>query len=181
MRVPDAPDPINPEPSGEPKPVTQVLVVGADPDNRRQLSAILASGGFTVSVVGRGDQVTAHARQADAVILDVSSLGQRYGREVHRSLRTDARTIWQPILLVGRRATRLDLEAGLVGASYYLARPFPASVLLSRLGYLIEHAAVANAALAGLTAAVQPGHTGAGGPTPPPTGPPAHRPAGLTA
>ncbi|MEN3356171.1 MAG: two-component system, OmpR family, phosphate regulon response regulator PhoB [Mycobacteriales bacterium] len=151
--------------------MTRVLVVGCDPEHRRQLSGILESAGFAVSGVNGGEQVPAYARQVDAVIVDVASLGHRYGREVHRLLRTDARTAWLPILLVGWHTARLDLEAGLVGASYYLARPFTPTVLLSRLSHLIMHAAVATAALAGLVTPVQTGPVGAGG-CPPPTGPP---------
>jgi DNA-binding response OmpR family regulator len=158
--------------------VTRVLVVGCDPEHRRQLTGILESAGFAVSGACHGEQVAAQAGQADAVIVDVASLGHRYGREVHRLLRTDARTTRLPILLVGWQAARLELEAGLVGASYYLTRPFTASVLLSRLSHLIMHAAVATAALAGLSGPVQTGHTGADGCTPtaavpgPPAGPP---------
>jgi DNA-binding response OmpR family regulator len=144
--------------------VTRVLVVDSDPGSRRALSEMLESAGFTTAeltaelatgAAGIVAQVASAATHAEAVILDVGWLGRPDGRAVHHSLRADARTAWLPILLVGWHAG-WNLEVGLAGASYYLARPFTPTVLRSRLRHLIRHAAVATAALAGL-AAVQTG------------------------
>jgi DNA-binding response OmpR family regulator len=144
--------------------VTRVLVIDSDPEHRRQLSGILEAAGFTVAGAAAGEQVALLARDADAVILDESSIGRQYGQELHRSLRAGVRTARLPILLIGWHATCRDLEAGPAGGSYYLTRPFTASGLLARLSHLMVHTAVATAALAGLGGAVRTGQSGTGGP-----------------
>jgi DNA-binding response OmpR family regulator len=138
--------------------VTRVLILDRDPDIRRLLLSILEPAGFTVPAGGTTAGMLADADQADAVILDVSSLGRRPTAQVHHLLRTDARTTWLPVLAVGWHATGQDVGIGpATGTSYYLARPFTAAVLLSRLSHLIVHAAITSAALAGLTGSI---HTG---------------------
>lgn len=132
--------------------MSRVLVIEQNPDNRRLLIDVLRSGGFAASAVDTAGPVLAEAVGAEAVLLDVTSLGRQDAGELHRLLRADARTARLPVLAVGRDAADWDLGMEpAAGATYYLAQPFTAAALLSRLRHLIVHAALADAALAGLT------------------------------
>jgi CheY-like chemotaxis protein len=144
--------------------VTRVLVFDRNSEHRRMLVGILETAGFTASAAGAPAEALAAAGRADAVLIDVSSVGRQAAGELHHLLRTDVRTARLPVLAIGWQTTGWDLGSwASSGASYYLARPFTTAALVSRLNHLIVHAAITAAALAGVadvTAGPRPGRVG---------------------
>ena len=123
--------------------MAKVLVVDDDADMRPLLRVTLNKLGHTPALAARGEEglQMAESGEYDAVILDVM-MPDIDGYEVTRRLRANPRTADLPILILTARAQSADYDSAIeAGADAYLAKPFEAEVLNSRLGELLRQAA----------------------------------------
>jgi DNA-binding response OmpR family regulator len=141
---------------------TTVLAVDDTADSRDLLSTILDRAGFAVLTAATGREALAAARDADAVLLDVS-LPDLSGIEVCRLLRADPATAGTPMLLVSGYATVRDVRDGLdAGADAYLSKPYSAAQLVGQLRHVLEATRADRAAAAATAAALAGFGAGAG-------------------
>jgi CheY-like chemotaxis protein len=121
-----------------------VLIVEDDPDTRTLYRELLTVSGFRVAEAHNGFQALDKARELhpDAVITDIGVPGMD-GFEFSRALRgsPDTRTI--PILAITGHAEYLTEPARVrtAGINQVLAKPCPASRLVSELRHLLAPAA----------------------------------------
>jgi two-component system, OmpR family, response regulator len=116
----------------------KILVV----EDERKIATFVQKGlkefGFTVDVIGRGDQALDVILQTpfDAVVLDIMLPG-RDGLSVLRALRDRSNAV--PVLILTARGEIRDKVEGLdQGADDYLAKPFSIEELAARLRALIR-------------------------------------------
>jgi DNA-binding response OmpR family regulator len=116
----------------------RILVV----EDERKIATFVQKGlkefGFTVDVIGRGDQALDVILQTpfDAVVLDIMLPG-RDGLSVLRALRDRSNAV--PVLILTARGEIRDKVEGLdQGADDYLAKPFSIEELAARLRALIR-------------------------------------------
>ena len=117
-----------------------ILVAEDDRDIADLVAHYLTRAGWTVQIVGSGDEALASARQEpfDAVILDVMLPGLS-GLEVCRGLRADPKTAALPIIIVTARAEETDRIMGLdIGADDYVSKPFSPNELVARVRALLR-------------------------------------------
>ena len=103
----------------------KVLVVEDDPGTARFFSFALESEGYEVinAVNGLAGLKKAQAEIPDLLILDVMLPGLD-GFEVCHRLRSDAKTVDIPVLMISAKAQDVDREMGLkVGANQFLTKP----------------------------------------------------------
>jgi len=128
--------------------MTNILIVEDDADIRQLLVDVLGRAGFAPRALDDGTHVQRYAREADAVILDVSLPG-RSGLDACRSLRADPATARLPVLLLSGYTTDEQIRAGLAaGADAYLVKPFSPAGLVAQLRHLVDPSAASTAALA---------------------------------
>jgi PAS domain S-box-containing protein len=125
----------------------RILVGDADPIIRERLHRVLSSAGCRVEeVTDRRAAFAAIHDLPDLVIAD-AALAMRNGYALLRRLRASAATNWLPVILLAAEpddgARREALEAG---ADDYLAKPFGARELLSRVGLHLAMARVGREA-----------------------------------
>jgi DNA-binding response OmpR family regulator len=136
--------------------MTAVLVIEDDEDNRQLLLDLLGRAGFEVHASSDGEHVLELARQAEAVIVDLSAPGQS-GVDVCRVLRADPAGARLPVVLLSDRAADYQVRAGLAaGADSYLIKPFSPAELVAQLRHLITPDAASTVAVA----AAASGHAG---------------------
>jgi DNA-binding response OmpR family regulator len=119
--------------------VSSVLVVDDDPTLLRIIETVLCSAGLEVSSRNTGQAAlrAAHARRPDCAVLDAAL--DPAGRDMDattlcRALRRHAGTADVPILLLTERGRWLEVAAAFdAGADDYLAKPFTAQDLLTRV------------------------------------------------
>ena len=116
----------------------KILVV----EDERKIATFVQKGlkefGFTVDVIGRGDQALDVILQTpfDAVVLDIMLPG-RDGLSALRALRDRSNAV--PVLILTARGEIRDKVEGLdQGADDYLAKPFSIEELAARLRALIR-------------------------------------------
>jgi two-component system, OmpR family, response regulator len=116
----------------------RILVV----EDERKIATFVQKGlkefGFTVDVIGRGDQALDVILQTpfDAVVLDIMLPG-RDGLSILRALRERSNAV--PVLILTARGEIRDKVEGLdQGADDYLAKPFSIEELAARLRALIR-------------------------------------------
>jgi DNA-binding response OmpR family regulator len=128
--------------------MTAVLVIEDDEDNRQLLRDLLERAGFDVLAASDGQHAVELARNAEAVILDLSPPRQP-GIDVCRALRADPDVAGLPVVLLSDRAADHQVRAGLAaGADSYLIKPFSPAELVARLWHLIKPNAENTIALA---------------------------------
>ncbi|HEY3164421.1 MAG TPA: HD domain-containing phosphohydrolase [Candidatus Limnocylindrales bacterium] len=114
---------------------SHVLVVEDDEANRSLLEKLLARDGYRTTSVADGEEALAAIERLspDLVLLDVG-LPSLDGFEVTRRLRSDARTLALPIVLVTGRTGLDSVVEGLdAGADDFVSKPFHPAELLARL------------------------------------------------
>lgn len=112
-----------------------ILVVDDEADIRELLRYNLRKEGFSVDLVGSGEDALTRARETspDAIVLDLMLPGID-GREVCRRLKADEHTHDIPIVMLTARSEESDMVAGLeTGADDYVTKPFSPAVLTARL------------------------------------------------
>jgi signal transduction histidine kinase len=127
--------------------MASVLVVEDDADNRQLLVDVLGRAGFEVHLVGAAGHILQLAREADAVIVDVSPPGES-GLDVCRLLRADPAIVWLPVVLLCGHAADQVHACLAAGADSYLVKPFSPAELVAQLRHLVEPTAESTAELA---------------------------------
>jgi two-component system response regulator RegX3 len=116
----------------------RILVVDDDPGIQDVVRFSLASEGFEVDAVGRGEEALAGGRSGlyDLLVLDVM-LPDVPGTEVSRRLRSEGNAV--PILMLTARDAEVDRVVGLeLGADDYVAKPFSRAELVSRVRAILR-------------------------------------------
>ncbi|HEX2150376.1 MAG TPA: response regulator, partial [Stellaceae bacterium] len=128
--------------------VPRILVGDADPAIRERLHRVLSSAGCRVEEVAdrRAAFAAIHA-PPDLVIAD-AALAQRNGYALLRQLRAYSATSWLPVVLLAAEPSESEKREALeAGADDYLAKPFGARELLSRVGLHLAMARVGRDAV----------------------------------
>jgi two-component system OmpR family response regulator len=116
----------------------RILVVEDELKMARAVRRGLENEGYTVDVVGTGDDAVfwATEQEFDAIVLDVMLPGLD-GFAVCRALR--AAQVWTPVLMLTARGGVEDRIEGLdAGADDYVVKPFAFGELLARLRALLR-------------------------------------------
>lgn len=122
-------------------PARSILAVEDDPASLAALTGILKHDGYSVTAVTDGvsalEALEQHGRY-DLIILDVM-MPRMSGYEVLRRLRARYGMLDMPVLMLTAKARPEDLQAGFAaGANDYLAKPFEALELKSRVKTLVQ-------------------------------------------
>ncbi|HEX3861713.1 MAG TPA: response regulator [Stellaceae bacterium] len=132
------------EPDGR---APRVLVCDPYTVTRTRLYRVLASAGCRVEAVADAVALAGAARNAPDLIVADASLFAESGAAMLAELRVDRAASWLPIILIGTEPgdgpRRAAIESG---ADDYLARPFGARDLLSRVGLQLAMARVGREA-----------------------------------
>ncbi|MEJ2367542.1 MAG: response regulator [Acidobacteriota bacterium] len=118
----------------------RILIVDDQPENLDLLEEILAVAGYTVIRAGSGAQALDMARiqEPDCIVLDIMMPGMD-GYQVCRTLKTDERTWYLPIIMLTTLSEVSDRVKGLeVGADDFLAKPVHSFELLARVRSLVR-------------------------------------------
>jgi CheY-like chemotaxis protein len=113
----------------------RILVVEDDIDISKMLRIYFDSQGYEVLVANRGNDAldTCRAKLPNVVVLDIQ-LPDIDGYEVCRSLRSNTRTSYVPIIFLTQKDERSDKIAGLeLGADDYITKPFDIEELKLRV------------------------------------------------
>ncbi|HMQ50828.1 MAG TPA: response regulator [Anaerolineae bacterium] len=113
----------------------RILVVEDDPDISKMLRIYFDSQGYEVLVAVRGSEALEICRKKlpNVVVLDIQ-LPDIDGYEVCRSLRSNTRTSYVPIIFLTQKDERSDKIAGLeLGADDYITKPFDIEELKLRV------------------------------------------------
>ena len=113
----------------------RILVVEDDVDISKMLRIYFDSQGYEVLVANRGRDAleTCRAKLPNVVVLDIQ-LPDIDGYEVCRSLRSNTRTSYVPIIFLTQKDERGDKIAGLeLGADDYITKPFDIEELKLRV------------------------------------------------
>jgi CheY-like chemotaxis protein len=117
----------------------RVLIVDDIEDIREMYAMFLRDQGFDVTTAPDGQTALAFAQQEppDIILLDLT-MSRMHGLEVTRSLKTDERTRWIPVLIVTASDSRALLNAALAaGASGYCIRPCVPEALVQEVTRLL--------------------------------------------
>jgi CheY-like chemotaxis protein len=113
----------------------RILAVEDDPDISKMLRIYFDSQGYEVLVAARGSEALDICRKKlpNVVVLDIQ-LPDIDGYEVCRSLRSNTRTSYVPIIFLTQKDERSDKIAGLeLGADDYITKPFDIEELKLRV------------------------------------------------
>lgn len=113
----------------------RILVVEDDVDISKMLRIYFDSQGYEVLVANRGNEAldTCRTKLPNVVVLDIQ-LPDIDGYEVCRTLRSNTRTSYVPIIFLTQKDERSDKIAGLeLGADDYITKPFDIEELKLRV------------------------------------------------
>jgi len=117
-----------------------ILVIEDDKDINKTLKLRLEMDGFKVVTAfdGKEGLDKATGPGIDLVILDLK-LPLLPGEEICRQLRKDERFEKLPIIMLTAKDTDTDKVIGrVIGADYYIRKPFDMEELLSRINFMLE-------------------------------------------
>lgn len=119
----------------------RIIVVDDDKEIREIVTFALTSNGFDVASAYNGQQLhqlLSSASVPDLIILDVMMPGED-GYHICRSLRSDPRTTYIPIMIMTAHAEdiyeRISVD---IGAAYHMTKPFHPMELVERVKTLVE-------------------------------------------
>jgi len=118
----------------------KILVVDDEPDIVSMLKMRLEASGYEVITAGDGNTAYGKAKSdaPDLIILDLMLPGMD-GYQVCRLLKFDEKYRRIPIIMLTAKGQKEDKEWGeKVGADFYMAKPFEAKELLSKIKELSE-------------------------------------------
>ena len=125
----------------------RILVGEADPATRERLHRVLASAGCRVETVNDRRAAFAAIHDPPDLVVADSALAQRHGFALLRQLRVHPVSYWLPVILLSAEPSESARgEALEAGADDYLAKPFGARELLSRVGLHLAMARVGREA-----------------------------------
>jgi len=119
----------------------KILVIEDDKDISRTIKLYLEGEGFEVIAVFDGKEGLERAKTAgeDVLILDLMLPGMP-GEEICRELRKDEKYAALPIIMLTAKGTDAEWVRGMVlGANYYITKPFEMDDLLSTIQLLLKH------------------------------------------
>lgn len=119
----------------------KILVIEDEKDVRKTLQMQLEMEGFSVITASDGKEGLSKAKTsgADLVILDLK-LPELPGEEVCRELRNDEKYVALPIIMLTAKGTDADWVRGMViGANYYISKPYEMKDLLATIQLLLKH------------------------------------------
>lgn len=117
----------------------KILVIEDDPDISKTLHLSLKMEGFDVLIAKEGKQGLnmAKTESPNLLLLDLRLPGLP-GEEICRELRKDPLYEKLPIIMLTAKDTDVDKVIGrVIGANYYMPKPFDMEELLSRIHALI--------------------------------------------
>ncbi len=117
-----------------------VLVIEDDPDQRRLLERVLASGGWRVSTAPDGETgiASARAHPPDIIVLDVM-MPNMNGYQACRRLKSDPVTAGIPVIICTSKDQPADeFWAAEVGADAFMAKPVDVIKLMQTLDRFTE-------------------------------------------
>jgi PAS domain S-box-containing protein len=120
--------------------IPAILLVEDNADMRDYVRRLLEQDGYRVELTADGQEALDRARQGsyDLILSDVM-MPRLDGIQLLRAIRTDAKLKSTPVMLVSARAGEEFRTQGLnAGADDYLAKPFGARELLSRVAAQID-------------------------------------------
>lgn len=118
----------------------RILVVDDEPDVTELIAYRLKREGYAVAVINNPLEIMGKAREfnPDLFVLDIM-MPDLDGLKICRMLRADARLNSVPIIFLSARGEIEDRILGLEsGADDYLAKPFDAKELISRIGLIFK-------------------------------------------
>lgn len=120
-----------------------VLLAEDDPDIQLVARLALKRAGFTVTVVGNGEEALAAVREhrPDVVLLDWM-MPELDGPETCRRLKSDPGTAAIPIIFLTAKSQEAEIQRGLsLGAAGYVTKPFDALALGRQVKDLVSKSA----------------------------------------
>ena len=118
-----------------------VILAEDDPDIQLVARLALKRAGFTVKVVGNGQEALDAIRQdpPDVVLLDWM-MPELDGPETCRQLKADPATAAIPIIFLTAKSQEAEIQRGLsLGASGYVTKPFDALALGQQVREIVEN------------------------------------------
>lgn len=119
-------------------PIKSILVVDDSPTDRKYLSDMLASSGYSVSTAESAEDALSKVRQMkpDLVLMDVVMPGQN-GFQATRTLTRDETTKHIPVILCTTKGQETDKVWGMrQGARDYIVKPVVPADLLAKIAAL---------------------------------------------
>lgn len=119
----------------------KILVIEDDKDISRTIKMYLEAEGFEVVAVSDGKEGLQKAKTAgeDILILDLMLPGMP-GEEICRELRKEDKYAALPIIMLTAKGTDAEWVRGMVlGANYYITKPFEMEDLLATIQLLLKH------------------------------------------
>jgi len=117
----------------------KILIIEDDRDISRTVELHLSSFGFDISTAfdGKEGLEEAMASKPDLIILDLG-LPHLPGEEICRELKKDEACQVIPIIMVTAKGTDVDKVIGrVIGADYYISKPFDLDVLVEKIESLV--------------------------------------------
>lgn len=117
----------------------KILIIEDDPDIAKTVRLRLKMDNYEVAVAKEGKQGLSMAKteSPNLILLDLRLPGMP-GEEICRQLRKDPHYENLPIIMVTAKDTDVDKVIGrVIGANYYMSKPFDMEELLSRIHTLI--------------------------------------------
>ena len=117
----------------------KILVVDDDVQLVDMIHMRLEANGYEVAIAYDGQKALEKVQDQvpDLVILDLI-LPKLPGEEVCREIRKDEKTVNLPIIMLTGKASDVDRVVGrVIGANYYIPKPFDADELLKKVGELL--------------------------------------------
>jgi two-component system phosphate regulon response regulator PhoB len=121
----------------------KILIVDDEPDALELIEVNLKSAGYDIVTAANGTEALrkAHASSPDLILLDVM-LPALDGLQVCKSLRSDPRLSFVPIIMLTARTAEIDRVLGLeLGADDYITKPFSPRELVLRVKNLLKRRA----------------------------------------